>query len=291
MTFLKTIIMGIVHGITEFFPISNSAHMVFLKSCFQENDVGIILDILLHLGTVLAVTIVYFRDIKKLTLEFFFMIGDFNVNLMTFFQNLFQKQEKEYRRIITSSYRKFVILLIISVIPAGIVSYISKNLVEYFVNFLFIPGIGLLVTSIILFFTDYLDNGEKTPKHVTYVNAFMIGICQGISVFPGISRIGICISACLLSKFDRKFAVKYSFLMSIPTMLGALIIKLKYIEIKDFALPEILYYILGAFIAAVVGYICIKMLLVIVKHKKLKYFATYCFLAGFLAIGGYIYMK
>lgn len=291
MTFLKTIIMGIVQGITECFPISNSTHMALLKSCFQESNISILFDIFLHLGIVTAVTIVYYRDIKKLALEFFFMIGDFCVNIITFFQNLFQNQEKEYRRVINSSYRKFAILIIISIIPAGIVSYVSTNLAEYFMKFLFIQGIGLLITSIILIFTDYLDYEQKTPKYVTYMNAFMIGICQGFSFFPGISRIGISISACLYSKFNRKFAVKYSFLMSIPTMLGAMIMKLKFIDIKDFALTELLYYILGAVMATVVGYICIKLMVEIVKNKKLKYFAIYCFFAGFLAIGGYIYMK
>ncbi|MBO5524819.1 MAG: undecaprenyl-diphosphate phosphatase, partial [Roseburia sp.] len=121
-------------------------------------------------------------------------------------------------------------------------------------------------------------------------NAFGIGIAQGIATLPGLSRSGTTITACLLSGFNRNFAVKYSFIMSIPAILGALVLQLKDFKEINVTGTEVGYYIIGMIIAALVGYVCIKTMLVIVRRKKFTGFAIYCLLVGALSIGGYFYM-
>ena len=121
-------------------------------------------------------------------------------------------------------------------------------------------------------------------------NGFIIGISQGIATLPGLSRSGTTIASCLISGFDRKFAVKYSFIMSIPAVLGAAILELKDFSPASVSGTEVAYYLVGMAVAAVVGYICIKTMLVIVRNKKFTIFSIYCLLMGAFSIGAYFYM-
>ena len=123
---------------------------------------------------------------------------------------------------------------------------------------------------------------------MTYKNAAVVGVCQGIATLPGISRSGTTIVACLVSKMDRKFAVKYSFIMSIPVILGAAILEVKDLASSSISGTEIVYYLIGMLVAAFVGYICIKTMLQVVRKKKFKGFAIYCYIMGAVAIGAYI---
>ena len=149
---------------------------------------------------------------------------------------------------------------------------------------LIVPGILLLVNGIQLLVSDRLPDGTLTEADASYTKAAVVGVAQGVATFPGISRSGTTITACLACGFSREFAVKYSFIMSIPAILGALLL-----ELLDFA-PEMLSasdwmnYLAGTVIAGLVGYICIKTMLVIVRGKKFKYFAYYCFAMGAFAV-------
>ena len=154
---------------------------------------------------------------------------------------------------------------------------------------LIVPGICLIVTAILLFIADHVRGGDKLPKDITYSNAFFIGIAQGVATLPGLSRSGTTITACLLSGFNRKFAVKYSFIMSIPAVLGAMVLELKGFTAVSLSGAEIFSYIIGMIIAALIGYICIKTMLVIVRKKKFRIFAIYCLIVGIISIGGFFY--
>ncbi len=288
MSLLQAILMGIIQGITEFLPVSSSGHLAIFKELFQVDlQTGILFDVMLHLGTLLAVFIVYFKDIKRLVIESFALLYDCILNLKIFISNKIHKNNEEYRPIVRNAYRKFVILVIFSTIPTGIIGYAAKDLIEAVSKILIVPGVCLIITGILLFIADKYNDGTKTPKQVSYNNAFIIGICQGIATLPGISRSGATITACLVSGFDKKFAVKYSFIMSIPAILGAAVLELKDITTMNVTPIEIINYMIGALVAAVVGYICIKTMLVVVRRKKFKFFAIYCLLAGTLASVGY----
>ena len=151
------------------------------------------------------------------------------------------------------------------------------------------PGICLIVTAILLFIADRCKGGDKLPKDITYTNAFVVGIAQGVATLPGLSRSGTTITACLLSGFNCKFAVKYSFIMSIPAILGAMVLELKDFADLSVSGMDITCYIVGMVIAAVIGYICIKTMLVIVRNRKFRIFAIYCLIVGLISIGGFFY--
>lgn len=291
MSLLQAIIMGIIQGLTEFLPVSSSGHLALFKILFGvETETGILYDVLLHVGTLAAICLVYYKDIWKLIAEGCCIIRDVFVNIVIFFRNKIKKETESYRRVVSNGYRKFVMLVIVSTIPTGVIGVFGRDAVSLASEILIVPGICLIITAILLFIADHIKDGNKLPKSVTYTNAFSIGIAQGIATLPGLSRSGTTITACLLCGYQRNFAVKYSFIMSIPAILGALVLELTDIGTVSVAPTEIFYYVIGMLIAAVVGYICIKTMLVIVRKKKFTIFAIYCLLVGALSIGGYFYM-
>lgn len=291
MSLLQAILMGIIQGLTEFLPVSSSGHLALFKILFGvETDTGILYDVLLHVGTLLAICVVYYKDIWRLITEGCAIVRDSFVNVVVFFKNRTTNETEAYRRIVNSSYRKFVMLIIVSTIPTGVIGFFGRDVVSMASEILIVPGICLIVTAILLLVADRTKDGGKLPKNVTYTEAFGVGIAQGIATLPGLSRSGATITACLLSGYQRNFAVKYSFIMSIPAILGALILELTQLGNVTVTSMEIVYYIIGMMIAAVIGYICIKLMLVIVRRKKFTGFAIYCLLVGALSIGGYFYM-
>lgn len=290
MSFFQSIVMGIIQGLTEFLPVSSSGHLAIFKHILNiKTDTGILFDILLHLGTLLAVFAVYFSDIKDLIVEGCKLIADICVNLASWITNVFGKGEKKtYRKLVDSVSRRFVVLIIVSTIPTGIIGVLGSRIVEVSSETLIVPGICLLITSMLLLIADGVTPGKKKVGSVTYTNGFVLGICQGMATLPGISRSGTTITACLLSGFDKSFAVKYSFIMSIPAILGAAVLEIKDVGKITIGAGEWASYLAGMLVAAIVGYICIKTMLVVVRKKKFKGFAIYCAVMGFIAIIGSI---
>lgn len=293
MSLLQAILMGVIQGLTEFLPVSSSGHLALFQILFHVNtDTGLLFSVLLHLGTLISIFVAFHKDVGRLIREGILLFIDIILNIVTFFENLFLRKDLPYRRVICTAYRKFVMLILVSTIPTGIIGIVDSDLVEMSETILLIPGACLIITGILLLIADRLPDGHKTPKHVTYTNAFMVGICQGLATLPGLSRSGTTITACLASGFDRKFAVKYSFLMSIPAVLGAAILEIKDCfgaQGSELALSGgmIANYIVGMIVAAVIGYISIKTMLVIVRRKKFTGFAIYCILVGIVSVVGY----
>ena len=280
MELLKAIILGLIQGIAEFLPISSSGHLAIFKHVLGfETDTGLLFDVLLHLGTLAAVFVAFRKDIFELVKEGFAIIGQFFKSL---FGLLFQK--KKWQPVVTTPYRRFVMLVIVSTIPTGIMGILLSDAIDAASATLIVPGILLLLNGLQLLISDRLPDGKLTEADASYTKATVVGIAQGVATFPGISRSGTTITACLACGFSREFAVKYSFIMSIPAILGALVL-----ELLDFA-PEMLSvsdwmnYLTGTVIAGLVGYVCIKTMLVIVRGKKFKYFAYYCFAMGAFAV-------
>ncbi len=280
MELLKAIILGLIQGIAEFLPISSSGHLAIFKHVLGfDTDTGLLFDVLLHIGTLVAVFVAFYKDIFELIKEGFSIIGQFFKSL---FGCLFQKAK--WQPVVSTPYRRFVMLVIVSTIPTGIMGILLSSAIDAASATLIVPGILLLINGVQLLVSDRLPDGTLTEADASYTKAAVVGVAQGVATFPGISRSGTTITACLACGFSREFAVKYSFIMSIPAILGALLL-----ELLDFA-PEMLSasdwmnYLAGTVIAGLVGYICIKTMLVIVRGKKFKYFAYYCFAMGAFAV-------
>ena len=284
MEFIKAIIMGIIQGVAEFLPISSSGHLAIFKILLNmDTDTGMLFDVLLHLGTLAAVFLVFWQDIKSLIIEGFSLLFDCAYNISCLF-----RKNKRCRKIVNTPYRRFVMLIIVSTIPTGILGLLMKDFIEMSAETLLIPGCMLLVTGVLLTIADRINGTVITEKDASYGKAALIGTAQGIATLPGLSRSGTTIAACLLCGFDRNFAVRYSFIMSIPAILGALLL-----ELLDFStdtisigVTEWAAYGVGTIVSGIVGYICIKTMLVLVRGKKFKYFAWYCFVVGIIAIVG-----
>lgn len=280
MELLKAIILGLIQGVAEFLPISSSGHLAIFKYVLDFNaEAGLLFDVLLHLGTLAAVFVAFRRDIFELIREGFSIIGQF-------FRSVYLRwiKRKAWQPVITTPYRRFVMMVIISTIPTGIMGILFQDAINAASATLIVPGVLLLLNGIQLLISDHLADGTLTEATASYGKAAIVGTAQGIATFPGISRSGTTITACLACGFSREFAVKYSFIMSIPAILGALVL-----ELLDFA-PESLTasdwtnYLAGTVIAGIVGYVCIKTMLVVVRGKKFKYFAYYCFAMGAFAV-------
>lgn len=290
MSLLQSIFLGIVQGLTEFLPVSSSGHLAIFQNIFRIDTGGSVLyDVLLHVGTLAVVLVVYWKDILKLIIEFFRMLGDIFVNLGMLFSS--GRKQPKYRKVVRTNYRKFVVLIIVSTIPTAIMGYLGSKLISDASSTLIIPGICLLVTGILLILSDRKNDCWKIPKDVSYGEGVLIGIAQGFATLPGLSRSGTTIAAETFCGLDRKFAVKYSFILSIPAIIGAAIMELKEASQEAVSGQTIVIYLAGMAAAAVVGYVAIRSMLKIVQNKKLKYFAYYCFAAGTLAIiGQFVFM-
>lgn len=290
MNLLQAIFLGIVQGLTEFLPVSSSGHLAILKNIFKMNtDTGILYDILLHVATLISVCLVMSRDVLRLFFEGIAIIVDLVGNLKIYINNKTGKGNgDEYAPIITNSYRKFAIMVIVSTIPTAFLGFLLKDIIETVETELLVPGICLLATGGILLMTDYISDKGKKPKDATMLDALAVGAAQGVATLPGLSRSGTTIAACILCGMERRFAVKYSFIMSIPAILGALLLEIKDIGEDGVKAAEIPLYIVGMIVAAVVGFIALKFMVQLVTNNKFKYFAYYCLAIGVLSIIGYI---
>ena len=291
MSLLQSVLLGLLQGLTEFLPVSSSGHLAIVKNIFHiEMESGLLFDVLLHLGTLAAIVAVYYRDIWEMLCETVFLLRDLCHNLFVWISG--RGRENGYRRLVNSSYRKLILLLLVSAVPTGLIGMALSKLIEQASDILLVPGIGLIVTAVLLFVADHTAAGDKTPKNTSWLNAVWIGASQGVAALPGLSRSGTTITACLLCGFDRKYAVKFSFLMSIPAVLGAAVLECRDAAALSVPTAELGVYAAGILTAALVGYVCIRTMLVLVRQKKFTVFAVYCLLAGMLTtLAGALQMK
>ncbi len=288
MTILQAIFLGIIQGLTEFLPVSSSGHLAIAQNIFEIDTGGSMLfDIMLHVGTLAAVFVAYRKDIVRMIRESICICIDIGANTKIWISNRKNDEALRYKRIIHNNYRKFVVLILVSTIPTGVIGYAAKNLVEAASATLIVPGVCLLLTGVLLVVADFTEDGKKIPRDVSYTNGFFIGIAQGISTLPGLSRSGTTITACLVSGFDKRFAVKYSFLMAVPAVLGASVLEIKDAVAEEITGNLVLCCVIGAVVAGLVGYVCIKVMLSIVRKKKFKGFAIYCLVLGVAAIAAH----
>lgn len=289
MDLLNSIIMGFIQGVTEFLPVSSSGHLAIFKQLFGMEDVGITFDILLHVGTLIAVFVAFWKDIWELIVNACGIFIDVCKNIGIWLSNFSKRKvltekKRKYIQVVSTPYRRFVMLLLVTTIPTGVMGIVFGDIIENASATLIIPGICLLITGVLLLIADNTPSGARDENTVTYKNAFGIGVCQGFATLPGISRSGTTIVACLISKIDRNFAVKYSFIMSIPVILGAAVLQIPDLASESNSAGTIMNYVVGMAVAALVGYICIKTMLKVVRQKKFKMFAYYCFAMGTIAI-------
>ncbi|HIV12538.1 MAG TPA: undecaprenyl-diphosphate phosphatase [Candidatus Pullilachnospira stercoravium] len=286
MSFFEAILMGIVQGITEFLPVSSSGHLAVIGRLLNiQEEAGLSFEVLLHVGTLAAVCLAFREDIRRMALELIRMINDILYNGTTYFHNRFHGEDaRDYRKLLHNNYRKLVTMLVISTIPTGILGYLMQGIVQRASVSLLATGLGFLVTGVLLFVMDNWRPGKKIPKDMKTSHALAIGICQGLGTFPGVSRLGLTMTAGLMCGLNRGFAVRYSFLLSVPAVIGALILELQTASFPAMSWRLGGLYAAGTVAAAVTGCLVIRWMLNFVKRRKFFIFSAYCFLLGIVTI-------
>lgn len=286
MIVLYLILLAVIQAVTEFLPVSSLGHLGVMEHFLgMEQDTGLLIESMLHLGTAAAIIFLYRNELKRLLLEAVGMLMDAIGNLNLYIHNRRTGNRLKYARIVTGSYRKFAALLLVSMIPTALLGISSRRLAVVAGASPICQGIGFLISGIILLVTDLNNSGgEKGPREASWDSAMWIGICQGLSVFPGLSRCGLTMGAALFCGFSRKFAVKYSFLVSVPAIIGAFFVEVPQFAVESMSVGTGAVYILGMAASAVTGYFLIRFLLRITQTLPFKYFAFYCFLAGIVGI-------
>ena len=265
MTFLQSILLGLIQGVAEFLPISSSGHLAIAQNLLNINaEVPAFYDVLLHLGTLVAVFVAYWQDICDMVREFFCGIGDL-VHHST--------------PTPVPPARRLILLIILGTLPLFAILPI-KDTVEGLKNSMVFIGAALIVTGFLLFFSDRARKGRKDARSATVLDVLVVGVSQAIATVPGISRSGTTITAGCFVGFDRKFAVRFSFLLSIPAVLGANILSLKDALTGGVDWSQLPVYLAGVVVAAVSGYLCIRLLKMIADKGRFGAFAYYCWAAG-----------
>ena len=269
MSLLSSIILGLIQGVAEFLPISSSGHLAIAEHLLGMTGLEIpeFFDVLLHLGTLIAVFAAYWDDIRNMVVEFFCGVRDL-----------------AHRTTPTPvpPARRLILLIIVGTLPLLVVLPI-KDLVEGLADNMYFVGGALIVTGFLLFASDRVKKGRKTEKSATLLDALLVGVGQAIATCPGISRSGTTITAGCFVGFDRKFAVRFSFLLSIPAILGANILSIKD-ALDTVVWSEVPVYLAGVAVAAAVGYACIRLLKMIADKGKFGFFAYYCWIVGVLTL-------
>lgn len=267
MSLLSSFLLGLIQGIAEFLPISSSGHLSIAQNLLGLQAVGtqhLFFDVLLHLGTLAAVFVAYWHDIVEMVLEFFRAIGDL-------------VHHRTARK--TPPARRLLLMVIVGTLPLFVILPFKDAIESLYYNTVFI-GCALIFTGVLLFFSDRVRRGRKTEKTATMRDTLLVGAAQAIATCPGISRSGMTICAGTFLGFDRRYAVRFSFLLSIPAVLGANLLDAVDAVHKGLDLAQFPVYIVGILTAAVSGYLCIRLIRMIADRGKFGWFAYYCWAAG-----------
>ena len=277
MPILQTILMGIVQGLSEFLPISSSAHLVFTSNFYkvfknieivQQSNEEIFLDIMLHLGTLIAVIIFFRKEIWEICKALFAVCKNKEI--------LKQVQDD------SSKNAKLGIYIIIGTVITIAFALPINEIAEHLVYHPALVGGLLILTGFVLFFSEYLSK-KRTEKFDTpnLKQSILIGLAQGLAVLPGFSRSGWTIATGLFAGLNRETSAKYSFLLSIPIILGAsMVYPLIKIDVKEALTYNWTAIILGTIVSAVVGYLCIKYFMKFISKFSLNVFGYYCVIMG-----------
>lgn len=254
MEFLQAIILGLVQGLTEFLPVSSSGHLVLFQNLFGMKEATQAFTIILHVATLIAVFVYYWKDIWAL---------------------------------IRNPFQRTTALLIAGTIPTVIIALLFNDTFDAVFGKGKFIGFNFLFTGLVLLYADSRRAGRKKIRNMSIFDALVVGTMQGVAILPAVSRSGMTISTCLARGMDRENAARFSFLLSIPAILGAMVLTIKDMVTGEVDLAEamgIAPMICGFIVAAVSGYLAIRFMVDVIKKGRLKWFSVYVFILGAVLI-------
>lgn len=244
---IEAFILGIIQGLTEFLPISSTGHLYIGRHLFGLDDAGLFLDTMLHVGTLLAIIVVYKDDLWKM---------------------------------IRQPFSKLSLIMVIGTIPAVIVGFSLKDYFEEISKTGVTIGWEFLVTGGVLWFAEKAKKGSKKLEDINYSDALIIGTFQAAAIFPALSRSGLTIAAGLMRKLDRQTAAYFSFLLSTPAILGGIVLQGKDLIVGQVESVTLFGLLIGTIASAIFGYLAIVGMVNFLKRKSLKIFAYYVWTLG-----------
>lgn len=271
MSYLEAIILGLAQGLSEFLPISSSGHLALLQYFFGVDAEQVLpFAVLLHLGTLVSVFIVYWKDIVDLVKE-----------LGAVFKDLFTGKGL---RVNANPTRRLGFMIIVATIPTAIIGLLGNDMFAAMYLSLVAIGTGLLITGTILFIAEKMGRNNKSVKEMKFRNALFVGVMQGVAICPGISRSGSTLFGGLISGLNKEFAVKFAFLISIPSIMGSVIVEAP--DAFDAGLDAALIgpVLAGVIVSALSGLFAIKAMIKLVSNKRLIGFSIYTWLLGAVVI-------
>lgn len=263
MELIKALVLGTVQGLTEFLPISSSGHLVIGSELMNFQEQGVVFDVFVHLGTLLAVLIVFRADlIEMIKAPFAFLKGDKSKSVRQFFL--------------------MDIYVIVATLPAVVVGLFFKDNIERLFGNILVVYSMLIVTGVIMIIARYLP---KQDKPITWSRSILIGCAQACAIMPGLSRSGSTIFAGMIMGIDREKIARFSFIMSIPAILGAAVLQFGELVNNPLTSSAVINIGAGAAMAAISGYFAIKLLLDIIRRNRLQWFGYYCLLVSAIGFG------
>jgi undecaprenyl-diphosphatase len=254
---IKAIILGLVQGLSEFLPISSSGHLVIFAEILNFKEEGIAFEVFVHFGTLLSVLLAFRKEISKM------IIAPFHIWIK-------KTDDQELREFLN-----WDLYIIVATIPAVIIGLSLKDPIEGLFSNILLVFFTLIITAILMFTAQFLKHKDTD---FSYGKSFLIGIAQAFAILPGISRSGSTIFMGMALGIDREKVAKFSFIMSVPAILGATVLKLNDLFATPPVLSEVVNLIAGTIVAFISGYLAIIWLLDIVKKGKLQWFGYYCFI-------------
>ena len=263
------VILGLIQGLGEFLPISSSGHLIIAQNVFGLEEPEVAFDVILHLGTLLAVFIFYRQTIMTLIMELRFLPGAL-INP--------KKMQRLYRE--RPDFR-FGLLILIGSIPTGVVGLALQDVFKTYFTTMTSVGVALLITGFLLRLVGRRGQNGREDSAMTVRDALIIGLVQGLAIVPGFSRSGFTICAGLFAGLSRETAARYSFILSIPAIIGATIL-----EVGDGLASRFssLDFLAGFAVAAVSGFLALKLLVRLLKQDNFAVFSWWCWAAGIFTL-------
>ncbi len=271
MSYFEAVVLGLVQGLAEFLPISSSGHLALIQQRFGISDDKVLLfAVLLHVGTLISVFIVYWKDIWELIVELCLTIKDLCTG--------------KGLRLAERPVRKLGVMIIMATIPTAIIGLLFNDFFDSLYTSVIPIGVGLIITGFLLVFAERMGEGNRGIQQMNFRNAIFIGLVQGVAICPGISRSGSTLFGSLICNLDRKFAVKFVFLISIPSILGSAVLEAPAAIEAGVTAADVGPILVGMLVAAVSGLVAIKTMIKIVSDKKLSYFSYYVWALGLIVV-------
>ena len=252
MDLIQILILAIIQGITEWLPISSSGHLVVVQQHLGLQEIPLIFDVSLHVGTLCVILVAFRKDIAEIV-------------------------KALYKLDFESAEGKLAMYIVLGSIPTAIIGFLFHDIFKLLFNSTLAVGTALIITGFILYFSKLRKNGEE----LSYLDSLLIGIAQGVAIAPGISRSGVTLSMGFLRRIKKEVVFRYSFLLSIPAVIGATVMESKDLMVGEVDMVALLF---GVLVSMMVGYVSLKLLLKIVLKEKFHLFAYYCWIIGLIIV-------